>query len=119
MISIAIGGALNGTGSATGAINFADEVDRYNIVLRGGELYEFQANSTNSRDPTLTLNRLLWGLYVPGCFYTQTWALKLLSPPGEHGAGSFLATPINCSAMMRVEPRCRSPASQTGSKHNL
>jgi hypothetical protein len=51
MISIAIGGAPNGTGSATGAINFADEVDRYSIVLRGGELYEFQANSTSSRDP--------------------------------------------------------------------
>jgi hypothetical protein len=57
MISIAIGGAPNGTGSATGAINFADEVDRYNIVLRGGELYEFQANSTSSLDPTLTLNQ--------------------------------------------------------------
>jgi hypothetical protein len=57
MADIIIGGIPNGTGSQTGAIDSVSLVDRYNITLRGGEQYEFLANSTSSLNPTLTLNR--------------------------------------------------------------
>jgi hypothetical protein len=57
MANIIIGGIPNGTGSQTGAIDSVSLVDRYNITLRGGEQYEFLANSTSSLNPTLTLNR--------------------------------------------------------------
>jgi hypothetical protein len=57
MVSIGIVGAPNGSGLASGAINSADEVDRYNIVLRSGELYDFRANSTSSLDTTPSLNQ--------------------------------------------------------------
>jgi hypothetical protein len=53
MVSIA--GTPNGTGSESGTINFSGDVDRFNVFLRGGELYELRANSTSSLDPTLTL----------------------------------------------------------------
>jgi hypothetical protein len=55
MVDISINGIPNGTGSANGFITFAGKVDRYGMPLRGGELYEFRANSTSSLDPTLTL----------------------------------------------------------------
>ena len=57
MVDIIIGGIPNGTGSQNGAIDSISLVDRYNITLRGGEQYEFLANSTSSLNHTLTLNR--------------------------------------------------------------
>jgi hypothetical protein len=57
MVDIIIGGIPSGTGSQAGAIDSVSLVDRYNITLRGGEQYEFLANSTSSLNPTLTLNR--------------------------------------------------------------
>jgi hypothetical protein len=54
---VSIVGTPNGTGTGVGSIDPLGDVDSFNIVLRGGELYNFQANSTGSLDPTLTLNR--------------------------------------------------------------
>jgi hypothetical protein len=54
---VSITGVPNGTDSGYGSINYPGAMESYHIFLRGGELYEFQANSTSSLDPTLTLNQ--------------------------------------------------------------
>ena len=54
---VSITGVPNGTGSGNGSISYSGAMESFHIILRGGELYEFQANSTSSLDPTLTLNQ--------------------------------------------------------------
>jgi hypothetical protein len=57
MTDISIIGIPSGSGTKTDVIEVGGDVDRFNITLRGGELYEFRANSFGALDPTLTLNR--------------------------------------------------------------
>ena len=57
MTDISIIGIPSGSGTKTDVIDVAGDVDRFNITLRGGELYEFRANAFGALDPTLTLNR--------------------------------------------------------------
>jgi hypothetical protein len=59
---VSIVGTPNGTGTGVGSIDPLGDVDSFNIVLRGGELYELQANRTSGTlDPTLTLRDLATG----------------------------------------------------------
>jgi len=50
---IVISPGPNGTGSNTGIVHSAADQDWFRISLRAGELYQFQANSTSTVDPTL------------------------------------------------------------------
>lgn len=57
--NLSIVGVPNGVASGSGRINHSGDRDWHRITLRGGELYQFEANSaigpTGVGDPTLTL----------------------------------------------------------------
>jgi len=60
MVDLAITGIPNGSGSLFNRIDYAGDADQFDIFLRGGELYQFQANNAGGAggglaDPTLTL----------------------------------------------------------------
>ena len=60
MPDISITGVTSGSGSLSNRIDFVGDTDQFDILLRGGELYRFEANNAfgaggGLADPTLTL----------------------------------------------------------------